>query len=293
MNKSKIWKELTNFNLQEIEEDFKNLREIGKDAGSKGLSTIGNKVVDYFTGLERLNTIGNKGINFFQFFENRKEYSKKKYIQNILKYYETNVNDATIKEWKSIFQLYFGSVNIFRPLIAMGLYTQFAPKCILDPTMGWGGRLVGACALDIPHYIGIDLNRKLIKPYEKMTKFLSKHSTTKIELYFGDCITFDYSKIEYDMVLTSPPYYNIEQYSFQEKRSKQEWNEHFYIPLVTETFKYLKKGGKYCLNIPIEVFELVKTILGEPNYTTPFPKSQRGDPNAKVVKGEFIYIWEK
>jgi len=95
------------------------------------------------------------------------------------------------------------------------------------------------------------------------------------------------------MVLTSPPYYNIEQYAFQEKRSKQEWNEHFYIPFVRETFKYLKKGGKYCLNIPIEVFELVKTILGEPNYTTPFPKSQRGDPNAKVVKGEFIYIWEK
>lgn len=293
MNKSKIWKELNDFDLQEIEEDFDKLREIGKDAGSKGLSTIGNKVVDYFTGLERLNTIGNKGINFFQFFENRKEYAKKKYIQNILKYYGTNEKDAPLKVWKRIFTLYFGSVNIFRPLIAMGIYTQFSPKCVLDPTMGWGGRLVGACALNIPHYIGIDLNRKLMKPYEAMTKFLSNHSSTKIELYFGDCITFDYSKIEYDMVLTSPPYYNIEQYSFQEKRSKQEWNEHFYIPLVTETFKYLKKGGKYCLNIPIEVFELVKTILGEPNYTTPFPKSQRGDPNAKVVKGEFIYIWEK
>ena len=132
-----------------------------------------------------------------------------------------------------------------------------------------------------------------MKPYEKMSKFLSNHSKTKIELYFGDCITFDYSKIEYDMVLTSPPYYNIEQYSFQERRTKQEWNDKFYIPFVRETFKYLKKGGKYCLNIPIEVFELVKTLLGEPNYTTPFPKSQRRDPNAKVVKGEFIYIWEK
>jgi len=293
MDKSKIWRELNNIDLQEIEDDFEKLREIGKDAGTKGLSTIGNNVVDYFTGLERLNTIGNKGINFFQFFENRKEYAKKKYIQNILKYYNTDERDAPLKVWKRIFTLYFGSVNIFRPLIAMGIYAQFSPKCILDPTMGWGGRLVGACALNIPHYIGIDLNRKLMKPYEKMTKFLSNHSNTKIELYFGDCITFDYSKIEYDMVLTSPPYYNIEQYSFQEKRSKQEWNEHFYIPLVTETFKYLKKGGKYCLNIPIEVFELVKTILGEPNYTTPFPKSQRGDPNAKVVKGEFIYIWEK
>ena len=32
-----------------------------------------------------------------------------------------------------------------------------------DPCMGWGGRLVGACALDIPKYIGIDLNKSLEK----------------------------------------------------------------------------------------------------------------------------------
>lgn len=291
MNKSNILRELNNLDLEDIELEFNKLKSKGKD--TKPLSLLGNKVVYYFTDIERYDTKGKKGYSFFNFLENKEQQFHKKYIQNMLEYYGTNENDASIKVWKRIFNIYFGGVNIFKPITALHLYDKYSPECILDPTMGWGGRLVGACALNIPHYIGIDNNLNLREPYEAMTKFLSNHSSTKIELFFGDCITFDYSKIEYDMVLTSPPYYNIEQYSFQEKRSKQKWNEHFYIPLVTETFKYLKKGGKYCLNIPIEVFELVKTILGEPNYTTPFPKSQRGDPNAKVVKGEFIYIWEK
>jgi hypothetical protein len=291
MNRIEVLRELNNLDLEAIELDFQKLKIKGKDA--KPLSLVGNKVVYYFTDIERYDTKGKKGLSFFNFLENKENHFHRKYIQRMLEYYGTNEIDASVKVWKRIFNMYFGGVNVFKPITSFHLYLKYSPQCVLDPTMGWGGRLVGACALNIPHYIGIDNNQNLREPYDEMTKFLSNHSTTKIELFWGDCITFDYSKIEYDMVLTSPPYYNIEQYSFQEKRSKQEWNEKFYIPLVRETFKYLKNGGKYCLNIPIEVFELVKTILGEPNYTTPFPKSQRGDPNAKVVKGEFIYIWEK
>ena len=291
MNKIQILRELNNLDLEDIELDFQKLKSKGKD--TKPLSLVGNKVVYYFTDIERYDTKGKKGSSFFHFLENKENHFHRKYVQSMLEYYGTNQTDASVKVWKRIYNMYFGSVNVFKPLTALHLYNQFSPTCILDPTMGWGGRLVGACALNIPHYIGIDNNLNLREPYDEMTKFLSKHSTTKIEVFWGDCITFDYSKIEYDMVLTSPPYYNIEEYAFQERKSKKEWNEEFYIPFVRETYKYLKNGGKYCLNIPIEVFELVKTILGEPNITTPFPKSQRGDPNAKVVKGEFIYIWEK
>jgi len=291
MNKTEILRELNNLDLEDIELDFNKLKS--RNTSIKPLSIIGNKVVYYFTDIERYETKNKKGLSFFHFLETKENHFHKKYIQNMLDFYGTNQNDASVKVWKRIYNMYFGGVNIFKPITALQIYSNYSPQCILDPTMGGGGRLVGACALNIPHYIGIDNNLNLREPYDHLSHFLSKHSTTKIELFFGDCITFDYSKIEYDMVLTSPPYYNIEQYSFQEKKTKEEWNESFYKPFVRETFKYLKNGGKYCLNIPIEVFELVKTILGEPNITTPFPKSQRGDPNAKVLKGEFIYIWEK
>jgi len=282
MDRIQILREIRNLTIEKVELDFQKLRE--KEDFS-GISTIGNKVVDYFTEIERMNTKGNKNISFFELFSRRDEYRNKKYIQNMLDYYETD----DVKTWKNIYRLYFNSIQIFRPLIAKGIYAKFSPKCVLDPTMGWGGRLVGACALNVPHYIGIDLNRNLIEPYEAMTKFLSNHSTTKIELFWGDCLTFDYSKIEYDMVLTSPPYYNIENYSFQERRTKQEWNENFYKPLVLNTYQYLREGGDFCLNVNEEIYHYILSFFREPEEKIEYPKSNRNNGSKK----EYIYIWKK
>ena len=168
---------------------------------------------------------------------------------------------------------------------------KFKPKIILDMTMGWGGRLIGACALDIYKYIGIDNNLKLIEPYKKLEKILKPYTKTKIELYFGDALLFDYNKHEYDLVLTSPPYYNIEIYTNQEKRTKEEWNNNFYTPLFIKSFNGLKKGGYYCLNIPFEVYENVALkILGEPFEKILMPKNKR---SLEEKYKEYIYIWKK
>jgi hypothetical protein len=198
---------------------------------------------------------------------------------------------STLQIWYRIFNMYFGSVNIFKPTIAMNIYYKYKPKSILDMTMGWGGRLVGACALDIPNYTGIDLNKDLIKPYAEMVDVLSNYSTTKITLIFKDALKVDYSKIHYDLVLTSPPYYNIEQYSHQPRINKDEWDETFYKPLVLKTWKHLQKGGHYCLNVPKDVYERVlKNILGKAHALIPLVKSKR-TPNEKYK--EFIYVWLK
>jgi DNA modification methylase len=79
--------------------------------------------------------------------------------------------------------------------------------------MGWGGRLVGACIAGVPKYIGIDTNRNLEAPYKNMCEQLKKLSPcTDAQLLFVDALTVDYSAFEYDMVFTSPPYYNKEIY---------------------------------------------------------------------------------
>ena len=54
----------------------------------------------------------------------------------------------------------------------MNIYCRFNPKSILDMTMGWGGRLWGAYALNIQKYTDIDLNVSLKKPYEEMVDIL-------------------------------------------------------------------------------------------------------------------------
>jgi len=183
----------------------------------------------------------------------------------------------------------------------MEIYNKFKPHTVLDPTMGWGGRLVGACALNVPKYIGIDLNKDLEKPYSEMKDKLKELGTkTEIQLMFKDALTVDYSKLKYDMVFTSPPYYNIEIYKGTKKQSKEDWDENFYKPLFEKTYKYLENGGHYILNVPIEVYERVCIpMFGKAHILFPLKKIQRGSSTSKtgnkieIDYKEYIYIWRK
>jgi hypothetical protein len=255
-------------------------------------SLKGNKFVDYFTFVFRLETAGNKGISFWDFWENKTFYMKKQYVKNFLKLTDKKL----IHKMFDVFRLYFGSVGMFKPVLAMHIYDRYKPKSVLDFTMGWGGRLVGASALNVPSYIGIDMNPQLEQPYKKMVKELkSLGSNTKIKLIFKDALTVDYSKLNYDCVFTSPPYYNTEIYIGSRKMTEADWNENFYIPLFSKTYKNLKSGGYYILNIPISVYENVCVgLFGKAHEKIPMFAPR---PMSKKLKQseykEYIYVWRK
>ena len=293
--KRKIVQEINPITYLEIDAEFRKLRELkckGAIAASAGV-VLGNKIVDYFTMVERLATKGHVGVDFYTFWFNRSHYGKLDYIKNMLKYYRDR-DISEIRKWKYIFNLYFSSISIFRPVMSMEVYCKFVPKVgVLDPTMGWGGRLVGACALDLPKYIGIDSNKKLDAPYKELCIFLQKTSKTKIELFFQDALTVDYSKFNYDMVFTSPPYYNIEVYSGMKEKTKEEWNIGFYKPLFERTWKHMRSPGYYCLNIPGEVYESsAEPILGRSWKKILLKKRGRTKSDANGYE-EYIYIWKK
>jgi hypothetical protein len=263
-----------------------------------GLSRIGNKTVDKYTYSERLNTRGNKGLSFYDFFYNRDKFKSKRYINNILGYcakHEKKSPKTDVKIWIAIFNMYFGSVNIFRPLISAKIYEIFKPESVLDFTMGWGGRMVGAMALNIPNYIGIDNNMNLKIPYRDMVKLLKPHTSTRVKLLFKNALDVDYFKLKYDMVLTSPPYYDIEVYgdapddTENAYKTRDDWNELFYRPLFSRTYSALKSGGYYCLNIPDTLYSSVCIpLFGVADTTIFFDKKPRLN-NYK----EFIYVWKK
>jgi len=290
--KKELQKQLNLITEDDAKKDYLKLVEEAKNI-TNTMKRVGSKIVNFFTEVERMNTIGKHNMCFYDIYYNRLNIPWKS-LDNILeKYYKTNRKDATIKHWKVIQRLYFGSISIFRPLIAIDIYKKFNPNTILDFTMGWGGRLVGACALNIPKYIGIDLNTNLEEPYKNLKTFMMDLSKTEIELYFEDAVNFDYSKLDYDMVFTSPPYYNLELYSGTKKRSKKEWEEDFYTPIFTNTFKYLKNGGFYCLNISQKIYnDIAKKILGEANELILLKKSPRFKKEKENYK-EYIYVWKK
>ena len=253
---------------------------------------FGANFVNFFTMSRRLATVGKEGISFYEFWSRKSEYKKKRYIQNILdSYKERGSNQNELQIFWRIFNLYFGSISIFKTVIAMNVYCRYKPTSVLDMTMGWGGRLVGCAALNIPKYTGIDLNTRLERPYADMVAALKPYSTTKFDLRFKNALDVDYSKIDYDLVLTSPPYYDIEQYEGQPVMDKDTWDSEFYTPLFERTWKHLKRGGHYCLNIPAEIYERVaKKVLGAADELLPMPKGQR---TKEEKYKEFIYVWSK
>ena len=259
-----------------------------------GLSRVGNNAVDRFTYPERLNTVGSKGISFYDLLFNKDVLREKRYVQNVLAFCERTdaVPQPVEKTWVRIMSMYFGSVNIFRPLIAAKLYELFRPTCVLDPTMGWGGRLVGAMVLDVPRYIGIDSNLALKRPYREMLKLLRPESKTKAVLKFQDALTVDYSKLKYDMVLTSPPYRNLELYGADGAppyASKEDWDSEFYMPLFRRTFDGLQPGGFYALNVPADIYKSACVpLLGPAQAVISFEKKERPG-----TYKESVYVWRK
>ena len=298
VDKVMIAKYIKNISHADAIADFQELKSIGINASSKSYRClIGNNTVDYFTFPERLNTKGKYNVSFYEFFENIEVFKKKKFIANMLQYYETVKNKNKTKNnyivLKEVYNICISAINIFRPLVAMEIYAKFKPTSVLDFTCGWGGRLVGACALDIPRFTGLDINTNLTNPYLELAHFLKSSCMTKtnIQLLITDAVTFDYSSIEYDMVLTSPPYFFLEKYSNNEvyNHDKDEMIEQFYKPVIKNTYQHLSQGGHYCLNVNKDLYENVcLPLLGKATEVIPLKKSKRQN-----MYTEYIYVWLK
>lgn len=266
--------------------DYHKLREIDISK-IKHTSLVGNKAMDYFFFPHRLRTMSKRGISFIQWVTlERKEY-------------ETRLVNKMIDKGKTercalydTFCLYYGTINAFKPIIARSLYQHYKPTTILDFSMGWGGRCLGAMSLDM-NYIGFDTNTTLTEVYDQM-KILYP-TKAKIEIIFEDSSKVDYSKYNYDMVFTSPPYYKknrpIEKYEMMPYyKNRTDFNERFFFPVVHNTYKHLQNGGVYCLNIPMDMYDDVKVVIGEADEKIPLIIVKRTvGSNYK----EYIYVWKK
>jgi hypothetical protein len=133
------------------------------------------------------------------------------------------------------------------------LYLKFEATRVLDPCAGWGDRLVAALATPtVKSYIGIDTNSSLKVPYKHM---LSHHRTsvsskTTVKLLWQAAESVDYSKLRYDFVFTSPPYFTLEKYEGTPTYgSMTHWVATFLKPMLTGAYTHLPAGKYFCINI--------------------------------------------
>jgi 16S rRNA G966 N2-methylase RsmD len=286
---------IKNISEETICEEMNKLIQIGENAQNMSpRSRIGNNIVDFFTFSERLKTRGKYNINFYDFIVNIDEFKKKKYIQNMLLYYDTVKNkNKTKNEYvvlKEVYNICISSINIIRPLVYMEIYSKYNPKNILDFCAGWGGGAVAASALNINSYIGIEINHDLKQPYEELIDFLKNKSSSNYQMLFVNALDVDYSKLNYDFVFTSPPYYFIQKYENNTEYScKRDMDVHFYIPLFTKTYDGLQPGGTYIINVCKDVYEnVLLNLFGPAHEIYPYKKSKRQNNYEEIV-----YVWRK
>lgn len=195
------------------------------------------------------------------------------------------------------FRINRGAVVMFKASTAKYLYKKYNATSILDPTAGWGGRLLGAWALNL-NYTGIDTNIELQSSYNKMIEFLSMNfkSESKYQMIWKDCLLVDFSKIKYDFVLTSPPYLNLELYEHMPIWKSQDlFYIKFFMPLFEKCISNIKKGGHICFNISPKMYsDAIKFGLPKSDIEEPL-KQQLGQKHEKINIGkkqqDKIYIW--
>jgi len=151
----------------------------------------------------------------------------------------------------------------FKPNVAKIIYDMFESENILDFSAGWGDRLAGFYASEHgKHYVGIDPRKENHSLYEKQAKFYEKHlgffeHERKSEFYCSPAEDFDFTQYDehFDMVFTSPPYFSVERYSYDDTQSWvrykdiNDWNKDFLQSTLGNLWGSIKSGGYLLVNI--------------------------------------------
>ena len=150
-------------------------------------------------------------------------------------------------------------------MIAKYICDKYVPEKgkILDPCAGYSGRLLGAIASGRGIlYHGIEPNGETAKGNMDCAAFFStqydivgREYNYRFRFDLG-CAEDVMSGLEgsYDVIFTSPPYFDLEKYnkdknqSYNKFNSYEKWLKGFLFKIVNESKRLLKDGGRLILN---------------------------------------------
>ena len=266
-----------NLNEEDIQKEFKKLVKLNCDENTRGF--CGNKIIYHYQLENMLNTKRDtKGyLTLKEVF--LCDELKKKWINQTIKINRRKKLDYI--EPVDIYECYRlckGSINTFKAGTVKYLCNKFNATSMLDFTAGWGGRLLGARSLNID-YIGIDTNINLKTGYDKMIEKFGGN------MIYESCLDVDFSKLDYDFVLTSPPYINLELYENMPLfENKEEYYQMFLIPMIEKSLRYIKNNGKVCINISNYMYDDYITYGGRAcNEKIDLLQQTGGKPNKEIV----------
>lgn len=143
--------------------------------------------------------------------------------------------------------------TMYRPQMMKLACIKYQPSRVLDPCAGWGGRMLGAVSYGA-HYVAFEPNTTTYDNLNKIVDFLGiQHSVTLICDDARNMAQYDIPKV--DLVLTSPPYFDLEVYahedtqSIKDMNSYQDWADGFLREIIKLGIDHLNEGGVSCWNV--------------------------------------------
>jgi len=141
-------------------------------------------------------------------------------------------------------------------------------KKMLDISAGWGDRLLAAMSLDM-EYLGYDPNTELQEGHTSMIEMFG--DANKHRVIYEPFETAIIPNGPYDIVLSSPPYFNVEEYakgqngqSIVSYPTYDEWMANFLFAALWKAWEQLKNNGYLVLHLGDPNKQTANIVLAEP-----------------------------
>ena len=151
-----------------------------------------------------------------------------------------------------------GNVTKYRTVTSKAIVQYFGAKRILDPCAGWGGRMLGSlAAAPDTHYCGFEPDTNTCDGLMNILsdEAIPSNVTNRAEIW-NEPVEQMLPTIQekYDLVLTSPPYFNLELYtsgsqSTQSFPTWNEWADKWLKPVILGCLACLKENGTSCWSV--------------------------------------------
>jgi 16S rRNA G966 N2-methylase RsmD len=143
--------------------------------------------------------------------------------------------------------------TMYRPQMMKLACIKYRPEVVLDPCAGWGGRMLGAVSYGA-HYIAFEPNTQTYDNLMSIVNFLGIQN--KVTLICDDALNMKQYKLpKADLVLTSPPYFDLEVYTHEPTQSitktptYQDWADGFLREIIKLSIERLNPNGVSCWNV--------------------------------------------
>ena len=270
---------------QDLPKDWENLKAF--DGLTNPRKFCGSKIIYYFQFKNllrcRRDTKGYKTLEEWFATPELKEELWKEVVRRRVD--ETHPNPRPVDVYET-HRLNKGAIVPFKSSTAKYIYTLFGAQNVLDPTAGWGGRMLGASSMGI-QYTGIDTNIQMMEAYRGMR---DHGFTENCEMIWKSCLDVDFSAKPYDLVLTSPPYANMELYEHMTPwESADAFYRDFMLPLMEKLFK--ETTCPICINMSPKMYKVLTTKYQHPVCEKQIDLRQGLGKQWKTKSQDCLYVW--